>query len=121
MRNYFLILIFVFTSISTYAQFTFNEREDTWKKTFRATEPRINNLIHTRLDVKFDYAKSYLNGKAWITLKPHFYSTDTLELDAKGMDIHKVAIVQSGQNKELKYDYDNLKLSIKLDRLYKRT
>ncbi len=35
-----------------------------------------------------------LNGKAWITLKPHFYATDSLALDAKGMEIKKVAIVK---------------------------
>ena len=43
----------------------------------------INDLVHTKLDVKFDWQKQYLYGKAWITLKPHFYATDSLTLDAK--------------------------------------
>jgi len=53
--------------------------------------------VHTRLDASFDYNKSYLNGKAWIRLKPHFYPTDSLELDAKGMEIKMVQLVASGK------------------------
>ena len=53
------------------------EPQDTsWKKVLRESYPRTNDLVHTKLDVKFDYAKAYLYGKAWITLKPHFYNTD---------------------------------------------
>lgn len=50
---------------------------------YRVTETKINDLIHTKLDVKFDYAKRYLYGQEWVTLKPHFYPTDSLRLDAK--------------------------------------
>src|SRR5581483_8685158 len=69
--------------------------------------------------VKFDYTKSYMNGKAWITLVPHFYPTDTLALDAKGMDIHKVELVKGASTVPLKYTYDNWILNIHLDKTYK--
>jgi len=85
---------------------------------YRATSPRINDLVHTKLDVKFDYDKSYLYGKAWITLKPHFYATDSLSLDAKGMDIRKVALVKGTATDALKYKYDGMILTIKLDKSY---
>ena len=67
---------------------------------YRAAYPHVNDLVHTKLDVRFDYSKSYLYGKAWITLKPHFYPTDSLALDAKGMDIKELSIfvVFSGVN-----------------------
>ena len=55
---------------------------------YRASATIINQLIHTELHVSFDYAKQYLFGKATITLKPYFCPTDSLTLDAKGMDIH---------------------------------
>ena len=74
--------------------------------------------VHTKLEVKFDYDKSYLYGKAWITLKPHFYATDSLYLDAKGMDINKVALVKGSALSSLKYTYDGLGLYIKLDKEY---
>jgi len=85
---------------------------------YRATSPRINDLLHTKLDVRFDYNKSYLYGKAWITLKPHFYATDSLQLDAKGMDINKIALVKGNALLPLKYKYDGMLLNIQLDRVY---
>lgn len=96
------------------------EAQDTsWKKEYRGSYTIINDLVHTKVDVKFDYAKSYMYGKAWITLKPHFYPTDSLTLDAKGMDIHKVAIVKGASTSPLKYEYDGWNLDIKLDKTYK--
>jgi aminopeptidase N len=93
--------------------------DTSWKRVYRASAPRINDLVHTKLDVKFDYAKSYMYGKAWITLVPHFYPTDSLTLDAKGMDIQKVAIVKGGSTTPLKYKYDGWVLNIDLDKTYK--
>jgi len=86
---------------------------------YRATPTRVNDLINTKLDVRFDYKKCFMYGKEWVTLKPHFYPTDTLRLDAKGMDIHNISIVQNGKNIPLKYVYqDSLSLAIRLDRVY---
>ncbi len=94
--------------------------EDTsWEKIYRASPTKINDLVHTKLDARFDYSKSQLNGKVWITLKPHFYPTDSLQLDAKGMDIHRVALVKGTVTVPLKYDYDGWVLKIRLDRTYK--
>ncbi|MES2430737.1 MAG: M1 family aminopeptidase [Bacteroidota bacterium] len=92
--------------------------DTSWKKVYRASAPKINDLVHTKLDVKFDYNKSWLYGKAWVTLKPHFYKTDSLTLDAKGMDIKEVAIVKLGKTTPLKYTYDSMQLFIKLDKVY---
>jgi aminopeptidase N len=96
------------------------EPQDTsWKKILRESNPRINDLVHTKLDVRFDYDKSYLYGKAWITLKPHFYNTDSLLLDAKGMDIKEVSVMKGVSKSKLKYDYDGMQLRITLDKTYK--
>ena len=93
--------------------------DSTWKTEYRASSPIINDIVSTKLDVRFDYSKSYLYGKAWITLSPHFYDTDSLTLDAKGMDIKKVAIVSGNGNQPLKYTYpDSLQLRIKLNKSY---
>ncbi|MDQ6609763.1 MAG: M1 family metallopeptidase, partial [Bacteroidota bacterium] len=88
-------------------------------KTYQASATKINDLVHTKLDAKFDYSKSQLNGKVWITLKPHFYPTDSLTLDAKGMDIKEIAVVKNGKNNPLKYTYNGLQLNIDLDKTYK--
>jgi aminopeptidase N len=116
----FLLVFFVFISIHSLAQEEPDEKQDTsWKKIYRETPALINDLVHTKLDVKFDYDKAYLYGKAWITLKPHFYPTDSLTLDAKGMDIKKVGLVKGSANNDLKYLYDGMILKIKLDKIYK--
>ena len=97
------------------------ETQDTsWKKQYRETATKINDLVHTRLEVKPDFSKSYLYGKAWITLHPHFYPTDSLTLDAKGMDIKTVALVQGARQTPLKYVYnDDHNLRIRLGKTYK--
>src|SRR5580765_3851327 len=94
---------------------------DDWKGIYRGSSARINDLVHTKLEVRFDYNKSYLYGKAWITLKPHFYATDSLQLDAKGMDINKIALVKGNTLLPLKYKYDGMLLNIQLDRVYAAT
>jgi aminopeptidase N len=97
------------------------EPQDTsWKKIYRASYDRVNNLVHTKLDVRFDYDKSYLYGKEWLTLKPHFYATDSLLLDAKGMDIKEVAMMKGVTKTPLKYTYDGMQLNVKLDKTYTR-
>ncbi len=93
--------------------------DTSWKKQYRETAEKINNLVHTRLEVKPDFSKSYLYGKAWLTLRPHFYPTDSLRLDAKGMTINKIALVKGTQQLPLKYEYDEWNLRIKLDKTYK--
>lgn len=51
---------------------------------YQAANTRTFDLIHTTLDVRFDWEKQQLSGKAELTLKPYFYATNQLELDAKG-------------------------------------
>ncbi|MBO9152176.1 M1 family aminopeptidase [Chitinophaga sp. GCM10012297] len=111
------------------------DKEDPEMKIYRATATKINDLIHTKLDVRFDYAKRYLYGKAWISLKPHFYPTDSLTLDAKGMDVKTVSLVQTSgsatlkfpneaalkaaRTTPLKYEYDGSQIRLKLNKTYK--
>ncbi|MFC0514174.1 M1 family aminopeptidase [Mucilaginibacter angelicae] len=88
-------------------------------KIYRATPTKVNDLVHTKLDLHFDYKKSYLYGREWVTIKPHFYPTDTLRLDAKGMDINNISIVKAGKNIPLKYRYDDsATVAIQLDKVY---
>jgi len=93
---------------------------------YRATPESVNDLVHIKLDVRFDYKKCYLYGKEWVTLRPHFYQTDSLRLDAKGMDIANVMMVETRQSlagamKRLSFFYDGQYLVIILDRMYQRS
>jgi aminopeptidase N len=107
--------------LGTMAQPAEAPADTAWKKQYRYTGERINNLSHTKLEVSFDYEKAHMKGKAWITLSPHYYPTDSLLLDAKGMDIHKVAVMKgSGGMVPLTYVYDGSVMNIKLDKTYRR-
>src|SRR5690606_28201833 len=71
----------------------------------------LTGLKHTKLEVDFMWDKSQMNGKATLTCSPHFYSTDSLILDAKAMEIHSVKL----NGKDLNYKYNDAKfLRIKL-------
>ena len=55
-------------------------------------------------------------GKEWVTLHPHFYPTDSLTLDAKGMEIKEIALMKGSSKIPLKYSYDSMQLRITLDK-----
>ncbi len=97
------------------------KQDDDWTKIYRASATKINDLVDTKLDVKFDYDKQWMYGKEWVTLHPHFYPTDSLTLDAKSMDIKEVAMLKSGKKTTLSYTYDSSQLFIKLGKTYQRT
>lgn len=71
-----------------------------------------NNLMHTKLELRFDWTKEHVLGKATLQLKPWFYAVDQVQLDAKGFDIH--SITYEGKTDPLKYDYDGNMLTIYL-------
>ena len=119
MKKIILILIFFSSIIKVRAQQDNPSADTAWEHIYRGSYPRINDLVHTKLAVSFDYNKSWMYGKEWVTLQPHFYDTDSLTLDAKGMEIKEIAVVKGKSKIPLKYSYDNMQLRITLDKTYK--
>ncbi|MBW6482045.1 MAG: M1 family metallopeptidase [Vicingaceae bacterium] len=87
---------------------------------YQASYTKKVDLIHTKLAVSFNWEKAELYGKADITLRPYFYATNKLELNARGMDIHQVALVEKDNKKPLDFTYDSLLITIALDKIYTR-
>jgi len=81
---------------------------------YTPTYKRTNDLMHTKLDLKFDWSMQRVIGIAELTLQPYFYPTAKVELDAKGFDIN--SIMMGGQ--KLDYEYDGEKLMINLGKEY---
>ncbi len=77
------------------------------------------DLIHTKIEISFDWAKKRANGKATLTMRPWFYATDKVTLDAKNFDIQSVTF--DGKTEQLKRDYNNEKLTIFLGKTYTRS
>ncbi|QDA60711.1 M1 family metallopeptidase [Hymenobacter jejuensis] len=95
-----------------------------WLPPTAPTQPSatiVTDLLDTKLDVRFDWAKQWLFGTATITARPHFYPQNQLVLDARGFDVKSVRVLTGNKEKNLTYTYDKRKLSITLDRQYTRT
>lgn len=89
---------------------------------YQASNTRVNDLLHTKLEVKFNFATSQLMGKATLTFKPYFYPVTELVLDAKSMDINDVSLIDNKTKAKTKlaFEYKNNKITIKLGRTYTR-
>jgi aminopeptidase N len=76
------------------------------------------DLLHAKVELSFDWAKKRANGNVTLSMKPWFYPTDKVTLDAKNFDIHSVTF--DGEKEPLKYDYDNARLTVHLGRQFTR-
>ena len=83
---------------------------------YRKESDRSTVLEHTKLKVSFDFKEKELQGEAWLTLRPYFYKTNTLVLDAKAMLIHNVQL----EGVPLPYKYNGLKLEVVLPKAYEK-
>jgi aminopeptidase N len=86
------------------------------KLSYKPEREKIHDLVHTKLKVDFNFSNKTMNGEAWITAKPHFYSADKITLDANAMIIHKVAM----NDYSLPYNYDEYELIIDLPKTYQK-
>jgi len=83
---------------------------------YKASRTLLTDLIHTKLEVSFDWQKAWMYGKATITAKPHFFTSDSLFLDAQGMEIKTVQV----KDKNVNYSYTKDVIRIQLDKSYTR-
>lgn len=83
-------------------------------QSYQSTSARVSDIIHTDLDLSFDWENQAVRGEARLTIKPHFYPQKEVELDAKDFEIHQVGIIQPDTVVKLAYRYDEKKLKIYL-------
>lgn len=99
--------------LTLFISWMFNAQQASYKP----EKEKTHNLVHTKLNVDFNFSQKTMNGEAWITAKPHFYSTNSITLDAKAMQIHKVSL----NDKPLSFTYENNEfLKIQLPKTYQR-
>ncbi|TLV01587.1 peptidase M1 [Dyadobacter luticola] len=111
-----------------------NPGTTTPKGPYRSERARKSDILYTRLDVQFDWAKQQVPATAILKFKPHFYAQNTLELDAKGFDVKGVVMldtvgdygdlskseIAAKVTKKLEFTYDKRKLLIKLGKNFTR-
>lgn len=86
---------------------------------YRASATRKFDLLHTKLEVKFDWEKQYLFGKETITLTPYFYPQKEITLEGKGLEIKEVSLTGK-ENKKLSFVTTKNDFTITLDKEYTR-
>lgn len=86
---------------------------------YREAYKRTHDLLHTRLDLSFNWEKEQVIGKATLKLTPLFRPSNELVLDAKGFEFKSI---KTASGKDLSYDYggEQQRVTIALDREYKR-
>lgn len=85
---------------------------------YNPSHEREHDLLHTKLEVSFDWEEEQVMGKATLKLKPYFYPSNTLVLDAKNFELH--SITYEGQAEVLEYDYDGMQITIDLGKTLTR-
>ena len=117
MKKWFLLTLLLWNT-AAYAQVTQDKND--WKKIYRGFAEKNNDLVHTRLEATLLFDKSQLAGKATLTLQPHFYPTDSVVLDAKGMEIQSVSLLTGNTTQALQFLNDGMFIRIRLNKVYQR-
>jgi aminopeptidase N len=83
---------------------------------YQAAATRYFDLLHTKLNLKFDWQKQFVIGTAEIDATPLAYAQDSLVLDAKGMQINGVTLRDSKTT--LSFRNTGSQVIVKLDKTY---
>ncbi len=81
---------------------------------YKASETKDFDIIHTDLDLAFDFKRQAVIGKAVLTIKPYFYSQKELVLDAQDFELGRIYLTGGGDSLSLGYRYDQQKIRIYL-------
>lgn len=85
---------------------------------YQSSKTKNWDLVDTKLDVYFDWNNCFLLGKSTITLKPHFYSSLIVYIDAVGFTLNDISMLNGNIKTKLKYEYNNKQIKISLPRQF---
>ena len=87
---------------------------------YRSSATRKFDVLHTDLDLAFDWKNQTVIGQASLIIKPYFHDQKTLVLDAQDFEIGSIHLVEKSGPKKLDFQYDQKQVSILLPREYSR-
>lgn len=87
---------------------------------YQEAAPRMHDLLHTRLDISFDFNQHQVLGKAYLELQPYFYPQQKVQLNARQMSINQVLKRNGEQADTLSFSYDGQVITIDLGRKYEK-
>ncbi|WP_439490677.1 M1 family aminopeptidase [Algoriphagus sp.] len=89
-------------------------------RNYNPTARRDFDVLHTALDLSFDYSRQAVIGKAELTIIPYFYPAEVLVLDAQDFEFNGIFFTQNGSKEPIAYTYDEQQLRLQLPRLLTR-
>ncbi len=76
------------------------------KGEYRASHKKDWDILHMKLDLKFNWDSAFVMGEALLTVKPYFYPSNTLILDAKSFKVESFGFKKGNvEIKEMSFDY----------------
>ncbi|TZF86524.1 M1 family peptidase (plasmid) [Pedobacter sp. BS3] len=88
---------------------------------YRGSYTKLTDILHTKLDINFNWDSAFVIGKATIKARPYFYPSNQLILNANGFKINEVSLEKKEDRTPLNYLYDGKLLTIQLDKTYTNT
>ena len=93
------------------------EEEDYQLPVYNASHTQTIDLIHTKLELAFDWSEEQVIGLATLQLRPYFYPISDFILDAKNMKFNSI---QLEDGTALEYENNGVQVEIMLPRTYTR-
>jgi len=87
---------------------------------YQASPTRKWDLLHTQLEVGFNWEDQTMSGVARLDLTPVFYAMDTIWLDARGFEINSIKILSSDAHIPPRFAYDSIRIELYLPEKYLR-
>lgn len=87
---------------------------------YRSSSTRLFDILHTDLDLTFDWESQTVHGEAILTIKPFFKNQNTLILDAQDFVIHAINLKAEDLQLELAFEYDQKQVTMVLPRVFTR-
>ncbi|MEL6969277.1 MAG: M1 family metallopeptidase [Bacteroidota bacterium] len=84
---------------------------------YNPSHTQIIDLLHTKLELSFDWPEEQVIGIATLNLRPYFYPISSFKLDAKGFAFNSI---KTTEGIDLEYEYDDKQVNIILPRTYTR-
>ncbi|MDP3472791.1 MAG: M1 family metallopeptidase [Algoriphagus sp.] len=85
---------------------------------YQPSAKRDFDLLHTELDLAFDWSNQAVIGRAKLKLTPYFYPQKELVLDAKDFEVGAIYLLNGEAQSKLNYRYDEKQLRIYLPELF---
>src|SRR3569623_1376764 len=120
MKRHFLSLVALYSIVAMFlnacrvTKVAITQTSTPHQAPYQAARTKHHDLLHTKLEVNFDWQRQHLYGVATLKIQPHCFPPRYLALYAQGFRVHSVARLEECVRNPLGYTYDGKKLIIDL-------